>query len=181
MFDYEIIACFDPGSNGGCAVYKDGKIMHTFKMTKGNKIDYKGIKQYMSYLKGLSDKVLVGIEKVQPRPQDGAGMKFMRMDKLFENRARLQQIILDLEIDYIGIPVVSWVNQLGLKKPYKDEPQTDRKNRYKAKAAELFPYIKCVGWNSDALLMVRFLQIKLDQDRNWFQKFPIERHLKTIL
>ncbi len=121
------------------------------------------------------------MEKVSSRPQDAKDGKFIRLEKLFENRATLRQIIRDLKIDFISIPVPSWISTLNVRKIRSNETQAERKTRYKLKAQQIFPYIQSVNYNADALLMVEFLRIKLESDRNWFQSFPIEKPKKRIL
>ncbi len=181
LFDYDIIVAIDPGANGGFAVFRNNMIIGVHKMSKNKKIDYSGIKQYFQYLQSLSNKILIGMERVQARPQDAKDGKFIRMDKLYENVARLKQIIIDCEIDFISIPVISWINTLGLKKINPLESQTERKNRYKRKASQIFNNIRTTNWNADALLMIEFLRLKLEFDKNWFQKFPIKKSKKVLL
>lgn len=169
MKDITSVIAIDCGSNGGIAVYKDGKET-AVKMPKTNE----DFKEYIEYWKSIS-KPIVFIEKLSVRPDDvvadGTGVnmgKLFRIQKMIANFEQLKTIVECAGVPYVLVHPMKWQN--GLKLRIKGEEKQARKNRYKDVAQSYYPTIKATLWNADALLILRFARMVLINDEKYVRE-----------
>lgn len=162
-------ATIDPGGGGGIALYKIGQASpaSAFKMP-----DLKVFESFIIEQRDIAIKkggeLVVMIEHQQNFASDQQDGKWLGMQKLLKN---YNQLCGNLETNHIKwFPIMPryWQKDLGLGR-LKDESKSQRKNRYKAKAAEWYPYVKGTLWTADALCMLRFFEKKLRFDKQWIE------------
>lgn len=161
--DYDVVLGIDPGSNGGISVcYHDGNVK-TIKMPK----ELSDIRQLLSYVKDVSVNPIVFVEKVQLRSDDISDNpgKAFRIQQLLMSFQRLKDYIEIENIPYVQVHPVTWQSYLKLRK--KGEEKKDRKDRYKMAAGHYYPTVKPTLWNADAILIMHFGRLKIQNDPNW--------------
>lgn len=164
----------DPG--GGLAIWRKGvSICHTLKMPK----DLHELNDYLVYINSICKQPLAFIEKVNVRPDDIGDRndpvnrgKIYRIETMVKNYTRLQEIFYNMKIPYVLVHPMTWQAKLNLR--MKGEEKKDRKNRYKAFAAEKYPNIKRVTlWNADAILIMHFARFMLKNNPEYIlDKLP---------
>lgn len=162
--DYDVVLGIDPGSNGGIAVWKseDPKI-ETITMPK----NIADLRIYLQYIKSIRKKPIVFVEKVQLRSDDvnqNPGKAF-RIQQLLMAFQQLKDYIAVEGIPYVQVHPITWQAYLKLRK--EKEEKKDRKNRYKAAAGHYYPTVKPTLWNADAILIMHFGRLKIQNDPNW--------------
>lgn len=166
----------DPGAGGGIALYKIGQESpaSAFKMP--------AIKVFSAWLLDQKEiakgELIVMIEHQQVFPGDIGGKvltplekkiaygKALNMQKLLNHFQELQTTCQHNGVKYLTVTPIQWQTVLNQKR-IKGEPNTDRKNRYKKKASEFFPYIAVNLKTADALCMLQFLLLKLKFESEW--------------
>ena len=144
----------DPGKAGGIARLRRDEI-DLFKMPST-------IADVCDLLLKLSGhEVSALIERVSAGGSDTGGEKGrMGATSAFtfgEGYGVLQAALICNEIPFERIQPVKWQAIYGLRKRT-GETKTQKKNRHKAVAAELFPKITVTHWNADALLIAEYLR-----------------------
>lgn len=165
------IVTIDPGASGSIVVYINGRAQ-AVKMPK-EPIE---MNEYFEYIKRTHENIVVFIEKVQAysKGDDTPGKKF-GINKMLANYSQLLTIIKINGFRFVEVYPVTWQSVLGLsrKKPkgmdfYKFK--SIRKNLYKEYAQKHFPGLKVTLATSDALCLVRFAIIKIEQDIGWIRE-----------
>ena len=161
---YDCVIGIDPGSNGGIAVWKseDPKI-ETITMPK----NIADLRIYLQHIKSIRKKPIVFVEKVQLRSDDvnqNPGKAF-RIQQLLMAFQQLKDYIAVEGIPYVQVHPITWQAYLKLRKA--KEEKKDRKNRYKAAAGHYYPTVKPTLWNADAILIIHFGRLKIQNDPNW--------------
>lgn len=152
----------DPGASGGIAIYTDGKAT-AVKMPKGAD----ATNEYFRYLRETFENAIVFIERVSHfagGADDAPGKKFA-IAKMMENYTVLKTLLKTNNLPFVEVPSVSW--QSVLFKRVKGESKEARKKKYKEYASENYPEIKVTLSNADALCILSFGRIKLDEDPDW--------------
>lgn len=145
----------DPGKNGGIAVENDG----VFRMPT-DVLEVGGLlKRY--------EEPLVFLEKICIRPDDMSFGKASRVQKMLANYERLKGSLELNGIPYVMVHPMTWQKGAGLRLQGAHEEKQARKRRYREAAEKLYPNIRVTLWNADALLILRFGQITLAQNRSW--------------
>ena len=160
----------DPGYNGGIVVYRPGEPAKAVKMPKDNT----GLADFFRYYAEISNPI-VFLEKLNLRPDDvelgpdgtpNMG-KIYRLQKLMANFEHLKAIIETSGVPYVLVHPYSWQSKLKLRVKGQKEETAERKKRYQARAAELYPELKVTLWNADATLIMHFGRWALVNDVNW--------------
>jgi hypothetical protein len=172
---YKIIIAIDPGANGSIThiKLKDGKPI-SLPISVKMPIDFKEINQYLSIITEGLDRTLCFIEKVGMRPADMQGGKAFGIMKLLKNFEFLKAACVENNIGFIEVHPSTWQHFLKLKlvKGKTKESDKDRKNRYKEVAQQYFPSVKVTLSNSDALLIMVFGLIKLEDNQYMRENLP---------
>ena len=173
----------DPGANGGLAVFIPGEQIKTIKMPK----DIRDLRDFLQYYEDTY-KPIVFLEKLSVRADDVEIMpngkpnmgKMFRIQKLMGNYEHLKAIIESCNIPYVMIHPFSWQTKLNLRLKGVKEEKSERKNRYKAKAEELYK-VKATLWSADAILIMHFGRWALINDTKWLkQQLPQREQIKIF-
>lgn len=173
----------DPGANGGLAVFIPGEQIKTIKMPK----DIRDLRDLLQYYEDTY-KPIVFLEKLSVRADDVEMMpngkpnmgKMFRIQKLMGNYEHLKAIIESCNIPYVMIHPFSWQTKLNLRLKGVKEEKAERKNRYKAKAEELYK-VKATLWSADAILIMHFGRWALVNDLKWVkQQLPQREQIKIF-
>lgn len=173
----------DPGANGGIAVYLPDQHAKAVKMPK----DVSKLATFLAYY-AENFKPVVFIEKLSVRPDDvsvadqRANMgKLYRIQRMMANYERLKMTIENAGIPYVMVHPMSWQTRLKLRERGSDESKADRKRRYQAMAAHLYPEIRVTLWNADALLIMHFGRWALVNIPKWVREnLPTKEHDKLF-
>lgn len=161
--EFDCIIGVDPGSNGGIAIWRQDNPLQVVKMPK----DLSELRGYLQYLKEITKRQIIFIEKVQLRAddiKDNPGKAF-RIQQLLMAFQKIKDYIEVEGIPYVMIHPISWQTTLRLRK--QAEGKTERKNRYKEAAEYYYPGLKATLWNADAVLILHAGRVKLKKDPNW--------------
>ncbi len=138
----------DPGVSGAIAILKEGEVINI----RHDKATDKEIVEF--YTRNLKDcnEVIAVLEKVHSMPGQGVKSTF----KFGESYGKSQGILSTLGVPYEFAVPRTWQKVLGILKRDKKESKTDFKRRLKQKAEQLFPNVKIVNNNADALLIAEY-------------------------
>lgn len=161
MKDFPLLIAVDPGKLGGVSsalLDPDTGLLGSVASV-GMPESTKDLNDYIGYLTDARDKVVVFIECIQMFQSDldkqkNPGKAF-QLQKLHANVSRLKTVFEIRGHQVHDVYPKSWQSFLHLKGE-KDEPKTDRKNRYKAFAQSLFPTIQVNLKKSDSLCILEF-------------------------
>lgn len=146
------IIAIDPGENGGIAIYSTelSSVTDVIKMPSTPQ-------DVLSYLTVNKEKAICYLEKVGGMP----GQSGSAMFNFGKGYGHLEMALLALQIPTVTITPQSWQKALQLGTRGKEMSKTEWKNKLKAKAQQLFPYIKKITLAiSDALLICEYARIK---------------------
>ena len=141
-----IIIGVDPGASGGIAViasgweYASALKSLTLRETWLEIADFKTENTKMAYL-----------EAVHSMPRDGVRSAFS-FGKSYGN---LEAFLVAAEIPFERVTPSVWQKEFGLIKR-KGETHTQKKNRHKSLAQEMFPSVKVTHAVADALLIAEY-------------------------
>ena len=146
------IIAIDPGENGGIAIYSTelSSVTDVIKMPSTPQ-------DVLLYLTVNKENTICYLEKVGGMPGQGGSAMF----NFGKGYGHLEMALLALQIPTVTITPQSWQKALQLGTRGKDMSKTEWKNKLKAKAQQLFPYIKKITLaTSDALLICEYARIK---------------------
>lgn len=171
---YGLIISIDPGANGSITHVrlKEGKPVEQPVCVKMPK-DVKQMIEYFGTLTQGIERKICFIEKVNMFRGDAASGKHFGIEKLVQNFNFLKAAMVANDLNFIEVPAVTWQSRLKLKLPReeaKKETQTQRKNRYKQEAQKRFKSLKVTLWNSDALLILYFGVLQMEQNSQWLRE-----------
>lgn len=89
----------------------------------------------------------------------GSGDRTMGAATMFtfgQNYGFIRGLLIAHGIPFEEVLPAKWQAEFGLKRTDKSESDTQKKNRHKAKAQQLFPGVKVTLWNCDALLIAEY-------------------------
>lgn len=162
--EIDIICAIDPGvSAGGIVVYKPGNDLVTIPMPR----TAKGIFNVFQKVK-RSGSPAIFIERLSVRGGDSGGGKEFRIATMLENYNYLVCCALVLDIPLFLCAPISWQSGLNLREKGEKEEKKDRKEKYLNYAIKQFPLANVKLWNSDAICILRFAQMKMICDVDWF-------------
>ena len=148
--DKKIIA-IDPGKNGGIAIYSiDNNCLIEISKMPDTPLDI------LNLLSMYSQNSICYLEKVGGIPGQGGASSMFNFGKGF---GHLEMALLCRKISTVEVTPQKWQKalQLGVKGK---KSNTDWKNKLKAKAQQLFPYVgKITLATSDALLILEYARI----------------------
>lgn len=101
------------------------------------------------------------IEKVHASPRrDKTGKEVKNgaatMFKFGQSYGSLRMALIAAGIPFDEVTPQKWQRELGLIRTNKNESSTDKKNRHKAKAQQLFPELNVIHATADALLIAEY-------------------------
>lgn len=169
--DYDCVIGIDPGVNGGLAIWRPGVVTQVVRMPR----ELTELGKFLDYIKSITKRQIVFLEKVNLRPDDVAGNpgKAFRIQRLLADNQRLKDIIEFSGVPYVLVHPMSWMSYLHVRKAGDDKKE--RKNRFKEAAAFYYPAAKITLWSADALLIMHFGRLKLRDDPKWVkQNIPKE-------
>lgn len=142
----------DPGKNGGIACLHHlgtgrSAVPPATKMPETERDVWELVKHFCA---GAGDKAI--IEKVSSRPDQGVASMF----KFGMSYGSLRMALIAAAIPFDEVTPQKWQRELGLIRTNKNESNTDKKNRHKAKAQQLFPELKVTHAIADALLIAEY-------------------------
>ena len=145
------IIAIDPGTNGGIAVYSNesSNVIEVIKMPSTPQ-------DVLSFLLKHKEDSICYLEKVGGMPGQGGSAMF----NFGKGYGHLEMALLACDIHTVTVTPQIWQKalQLGTKG---DDSTTIWKNKLRAKAQQLFPYIKSITLAiSDALLICEYARIK---------------------
>lgn len=174
----------DVGANGGIAIYIPNTPIKTVKMPK----DIRDLRDLLQYYADTY-KPIIFIEKVSMRTDDidmsqgdrkRAMAKLFRIQNMMANYEHLKAIIETCDIPYVMVHPQKWQSKLNLRLKGVKEEKSERKNRYKAKAEELYK-IKATLWSADAILIMHFGRFVLANELDWvLQQLPQREQVKLF-
>lgn len=162
----------DPGAAGCIAVWRPNYKVTTIRMPK----DIDGISTYLTDIRKVSCHPIIFLEKLNVRPDDvlmnseGVSMgKLYRIQKMLQNFEHLKALITVSGIPFVMVNPMKWQSTLKLRIKVNGvkEEKSVRKRRYRDVAGKLYPEIKPTLWNSDAVLLMHFGRVVLQNDIEW--------------
>lgn len=137
----------DPGKNGGIAVFSVdiGKVVEVIKMPETPQ-------ELLQFLRLYSINAVCYLEKVGGMPGQGGSAMF-NFGKGF---GQLEMALIALKIPTTEVSPQRWQKTIHVGNQ-RDKTKTEWKNKLKARAEQLFPYVgKITLAKSDALLIMQY-------------------------
>lgn len=147
FFKHKKIIAIDPGKNGGIAVYSIdiGRVIEVVKMPETPQ-------ELLRFLRLYSFNSICYLEKVQGLP----GMSGSAMFNFGCGFGHLEMALLACKIPTVSVTPQKWQKSLQLGNKG-NKSTTEWKNKLKAKAEQLFPYVGRITLAiSDALLILQY-------------------------
>jgi hypothetical protein len=153
-----IVIGIDPGKSGGIAWWRPTAHHAAMKMPATER-------DLADVMKDLADNdCFAYIEKVHAMPGQGVTSMFT----FGQNYGFLRGCLIAHGIPFEEVTPQKWQKEFGLVFPKKmGLTPTEKKNRHKAKAQQLFPHLKVTHATADALLIAEYgrrLQLVLDRE-----------------
>ena len=143
-----IIIGVDPGASGGVALLNLPHTVSAWSLRDYTLTDqWDSIFDYLSGIYGTQ----AYLESVHSMPRDGVRSAFS-FGKSYGN---LEAFLVAAGIPFERVTPSVWQKEFGLIKR-KGETHTEKKNRHKALAQEMFPSVKVTHAISDALLLAEY-------------------------
>lgn len=147
FFKHKKIIAIDPGKNGGIAIYSIdiGRVIEVVKMPETPQ-------ELLRFLRLYSFNSICYLEKVQGLP----GMSGSAMFNFGCGFGHLEMALLACKIPTVSVTPQKWQKSLQLGNKG-NKSTTEWKNKLKAKAEQLFPYVGRITLAiSDALLILQY-------------------------
>lgn len=135
----------DPGNSGGISTIS----LNLCSATKFAGMTERDVWDIISEL--ASGNVHLFIEHVHSMPGQGVASMF----NFGKHYGMLRGMVIASQIPFESVQPLKWQTEFGLKKK-KGETNTQKKNRHKAKAQELFPTLKITHATADAILIAEY-------------------------
>lgn len=162
----DTVVGIDPGIGGAIAMWRGGKIS-VVCMPK----TLKDLNDYLHYIEEISENPIVFLEHVQARPDDMKGGKAFGIIKMLKQYNELTAYIKSNHLPLIPSYPITW--QTKLKIHVRGEDYEKRKKRFKKIAQDWHSEIKVTLKNCDALLILRFGRLMLENNPDWVcERFP---------
>lgn len=150
FFKHNKIIAIDPGNNGGITIYsaEDKRVIESVKMPATPQ-------ELLNLLRIYSFNSVCYLEKVQGLP----GMSGGGMFTFGRGYGHLEMALLCCKIPTMSVTPQKWQKELQLGNRG-NKSTTEWKNKLKAKAEQLFPYLRITLAVSDSLLILQYAKIK---------------------
>ena len=150
FFKRNKIIAIDPGNNGGITIYsaEDKRVIESIKMPATPQ-------ELLNLLRIYSFNSICYLEKVQGLP----GMSGGGMFTFGRGYGHLEMALLCCKIPTMSVTPQKWQKELQLGNRG-NKSTTEWKNKLKAKAEQLFPYLRITLAVSDSLLILQYAKIK---------------------
>ena len=150
FFKHNKIIAIDPGNNGGITIYsaEDKRVIESIKMPPTPQ-------ELLNLLRIYSFNSVCYLEKVQGLP----GMSGGGMFTFGRGYGHLEMALLCCKIPTVSVTPQKWQKELQLGNRG-NKSTTEWKNKLKAKAEQLFPYLRITLAVSDSLLILQYAKIK---------------------
>ena len=150
FFKHNKIIAIDPGNNGGITIYsvEDKRVIESIKMPSTPQ-------ELLNLLRIYSFNSICYLEKVQGLP----GMSGGGMFTFGRGYGHLEMALLCCKIPTMSVTPQKWQKELQLGNRG-NKSTTEWKNKLKAKAEQLFPYLRITLAVSDSLLILQYAKIK---------------------
>ena len=150
FFKRNKIIAIDPGNNGGITIYsaEDKRVIESIKMPATPQ-------ELLNLLRIYSFNSVCYLEKVQGLP----GMSGGGMFTFGRGYGHLEMALLCCKIPTMSVTPQKWQKELQLGNRG-NKSTTEWKNKLKAKAEQLFPYMKITLAVSDSLLILQYAKMK---------------------
>lgn len=150
FFKRNKIIAIDPGNNGGITIYsaEDKRVIESIKMPATPQ-------ELLNILRIYSFNSVCYLEKVQGLP----GMSGGGMFTFGRGYGHLEMALLCCKIPTVSVTPQKWQKELQLGNRG-NKSTTEWKNKLKAKAEQLFPYLRITLAVSDSLLILQYAKIK---------------------
>ena len=167
----DTIISIDVGAGGGIAIWRDGKIT-IVNMPKS--LD--DLNKFFAYWVEISKNPICFIEHVNMYLSDSKDGKQFGIVKMLDNYSNLKSMLTVNNIPFLPVYAITWQTKLKLK--IKGEEKPERKRRYKKIAQKENPGLKVTLKTCDALLILKFGRIMLQNDKKWIlDKLQINKSL----
>lgn len=153
-----IFVGIDPGKSGGIVILKEGRVFFRATDTKKNTEH-----DLASFLRGETrgDDARCVIERVSAGG-GGHGKRKQGVTSMFtfgRSYGFLRGLLIGIGVPFIESTPSKWQQYFALKGPA-GEPTTQKKNRHKAKAQQIYPREKITHAVADALLIATYCRSK---------------------
>lgn len=143
----------DPGASGGMACIKDAYLPEIVRFSQSTEADIaRALAKWNSECDCFAYLERVGPNRGHGDRKQGASTMFA----FGQNYGFIRGVLIALRVPFEEVQAVKWQVGFGLRRTDKNETDTAKKNRHKAKAQQLFPAVKVVHENSDALLITEY-------------------------
>ena len=165
--DFNCIIGVDCGRQGGIAVWTKDNVK-VVKMPK----DLNELTPFLQYYKENYNPIAF-IEKLTVRPDDISVQngqpnfgKLFRIQKMLANYEQLKLVFENAGVPFCLCHPMTWESRLKVRSQIKLE-KAERKKRYADFARKWFPQVKVTLWNADALLILAFGQMMIENEPKW--------------
>ena len=142
----------DPGKSGAIAAIRG----HTVWVADLHDATDAEIYEFLMDCHSYEDETVAMIENVHAMPGQGVTSMF----SFGENYGALKMALSASGIPFERVTPSVWQRHFSLIRLSSAEKKTDKKNRHKARAQELFPQLKVKHSNADALLIAEYCKRK---------------------
>jgi hypothetical protein len=152
------IVAIDPGASGSMAVLRNGEAVTHKKFGDLTERDI------WLALAEQSEPCRVIIEQVGPNRIAAHGERKQGASSMFafgKSYGFLRGIVIASGFPFCEVRPQQWQPDMGIRSIPEEKP-TDKKNRHKAKAQQLFPAVKVTHANADALLLAGYARRNLE-------------------
>ena len=143
-----IVIGIDPGVAGGIAWCVEGHQPAAFPMPKTER----DVSDLIGKLNAHNTEVTVYLEQVHAMPGQGVTSMFT----FGRGYGFLRGVLTSRAMLFIDVTPAKWQRKLGLVRKDKSETNTEKKNRHKQLAQQLYPHLKVTHMISDALLILSY-------------------------
>jgi len=151
MLERNLLLGVDPGQSGGFAILDPaGAVVDVTKCPETEK-------DISDYFAEFAPRLQMAvIESVHSFPGQGVSSSF----KFGMNYGALRMGLIAHGIPFEYVSPGKWQHPFGLleKGRKATDSNTEKKNKHKSRAQELFPAVKICHWNTDALLLAEYLR-----------------------
>jgi len=179
--EYKNIIAIDPGSHGGVFTYQNDKY-NAAAMDMNN---YQTVRNHLKHLKTQASNWIafvetinlhVGKENIEGWPKAKITQyinetigKFQRIQKLVRGHTGIINALIESEIDYVEVYPITWQSRMYLINRRKKETPTEKKNRHKKVATDIYKVfnISLTHDTADAGLILAFAQTILSTNDPW--------------